>query len=173
MHRMVSPFGWSDGTFKRIIWWPTSLICAFLFYMWMLLSFTYINFAYGLCSSSSQKHLSMPSQCQHADFPTCTWTWWVILYLLLQEDTCICWPSSTGQNQEWPRTKKPSNVFCNKYSQDRSAFVCCIQIGRPILGITKSLTDTWCGNWEQGRTVSFLGIHKSDFWDNVNQPRVL
>jgi hypothetical protein len=41
--------------------------------------------------------------------------------------------------------------------------VCCSQIGRPILGIDKSLTDTWCRNLKWDRTVSFLGKHKSDF----------
>jgi hypothetical protein len=42
---------------------------------------------------------------------------------------------------------------------------CCSQIGRPILAIYKSLTDTVyeCRNWEWRRAVSFLGIHKSDF----------
>jgi hypothetical protein len=40
----------------------------------------------------------------------------------------------------------------------------CSQIGRPILGIYKSLTDTVhdCRNWERGCAVLFLGIHKSD-----------
>jgi hypothetical protein len=36
--------------------------------------------------------------------------------------------------------------------------------GGPIAGIYKWLTDTVhdYGNWERGRAVSFLGIHKSD-----------
>ena len=39
------------------------------------------------------------------------------------------------------------------------------RIGRPIPGIYKSLTDTHeCRNWERGHTVSFLRIHKLDFW---------
>ncbi len=42
--------------------------------------------------------------------------------------------------------------------------LCCSQIGRLILGIYKSLTDTWmCRNGEQGQAVSILWIHKSDF----------
>jgi hypothetical protein len=40
------------------------------------------------------------------------------------------------------------------------------QVGRLILGIYKSLTDT-CRNWEQGRTVSFLGTHKLDILYNL------
>jgi len=31
------------------------------------------------------------------------------------------------------------------------------KIGRPMVGIYKSLTETWNGNWERGRAVSFLG----------------
>jgi hypothetical protein len=40
----------------------------------------------------------------------------------------------------------------------------CSKIGGPIMGIYKLLTDTVHegGNWERGRAVSFLGIHKSD-----------
>ncbi len=47
--------------------------------------------------------------------------------------------------------------------------LCCSQIGGPILGIYKSLTDTLhkCRNWERRRAVSCLGIHKSDFWYSV------
>ncbi len=45
---------------------------------------------------------------------------------------------------------------------------CCSQIGKPILGIYKSLTSTHeCRTWERGRAVSFLGIHKSDSWYSV------
>jgi hypothetical protein len=40
----------------------------------------------------------------------------------------------------------------------------CSLIGRSILGIYKSLTV-----WEPDRVVSFLGIHKSDFWYSVAQ----
>jgi hypothetical protein len=40
------------------------------------------------------------------------------------------------------------------------------QIGRPILGIYKLLTDT---ELRTGRTVSFLGIYKSDFRNSVLQ----
>ncbi len=39
---------------------------------------------------------------------------------------------------------------------------CCIQICRPILGIFKSLTDTWM-YVGIGRAIPFLGIHKLDF----------
>ncbi len=39
---------------------------------------------------------------------------------------------------------------------------CCSQLGRLILGICKSLTDTWMWNWKRGCAV-FLRIHKSDF----------
>ncbi len=40
---------------------------------------------------------------------------------------------------------------------------CCSKIGGSIVGIYKLLTDLGeCGNWERGRAVSFLGIHKSD-----------
>jgi hypothetical protein len=37
------------------------------------------------------------------------------------------------------------------------------KIGRPILEVYKSLTNTVheCRNWERGRAASFLGIHKS------------
>jgi hypothetical protein len=36
------------------------------------------------------------------------------------------------------------------------------KIGGPIVGIYKSREVHECGNWEQGRAVSFLGTHKSD-----------
>ncbi len=42
---------------------------------------------------------------------------------------------------------------------------CCSQIGRPALGIqyiNRSQIHEW-RNWERGREVSFLGIHKLDF----------
>jgi hypothetical protein len=39
---------------------------------------------------------------------------------------------------------------------------CCRKIGGTIVGIYKSLTET-CRNWDWGRAVSFLRVHKSDF----------
>ncbi len=71
----------------------------------------------------------------------------------------------------------------NKYSQKRncvasvpvSTFTClwainifspsvCLFCCGPILGIYKSLTDTWrCGKWDWGRAIPFLGINKWDF----------
>ncbi len=39
---------------------------------------------------------------------------------------------------------------------------CCSKIGGLIVGIYKSLTDTWMWNWKRGRTVSFLGIFVSN-----------
>ncbi len=42
------------------------------------------------------------------------------------------------------------------------------KIGRPIVGIYKSLRETYeCGNWERGSAVSFLGIFFSIFWYSV------
>jgi hypothetical protein len=42
--------------------------------------------------------------------------------------------------------------------------ISCNRIGRSIVGIYKSLTDTHeCGNWDCGRAVPFLGIFVSDF----------
>jgi hypothetical protein len=45
---------------------------------------------------------------------------------------------------------------------------CCSQIGRPILGIYKNhwQIHDW-KNRERSSAVSFLGIHKSDFWYSV------
>ncbi len=42
--------------------------------------------------------------------------------------------------------------------------ICCSKIGGLILGIYKLNRSQIheCGNWERGRAVSFLGIHKSD-----------
>jgi hypothetical protein len=41
---------------------------------------------------------------------------------------------------------------------------CCRKICGPILGIYKSHTDIWMhGNWDWGRAIPFLGIHKWDF----------
>jgi hypothetical protein len=49
------------------------------------------------------------------------------------------------------------------YSQDRSAyFAAAKQADRSWEYINHSQAQEW-RNWEQGRTVSFLGIHKSDF----------
>ena len=39
----------------------------------------------------------------------------------------------------------------------------CSRIGRSIVGIYKSLTDTECGNWDCNRTIPFLGIFVSSF----------
>ncbi len=41
--------------------------------------------------------------------------------------------------------------------------ISCSRIGRPIVWIHKSLTDTWCGNWDWGRAIPRKGIHKSGF----------
>ncbi len=37
------------------------------------------------------------------------------------------------------------------------------EICKPILGICKSLTDTWMWNWDWGRAIPRKGIHKWDF----------
>ncbi len=49
---------------------------------------------------------------------------------------------------------------------------CCRKIcGPPILGIYKSRTDTHeCRNWDWGRAIPFLGIHKWDFRCSVEAP---
>ncbi len=41
----------------------------------------------------------------------------------------------------------------------------CSRIGRSIVGIYKPLTDTWmwCGNWDCGSAIPFLGIFVSNF----------
>jgi hypothetical protein len=46
---------------------------------------------------------------------------------------------------------------------------CCSQIGRPIVGVYKSLTDIWneCRNWDWGRALSFLGKFFPDFWYSI------
>jgi hypothetical protein len=43
-----------------------------------------------------------------------------------------------------PQSKFPHSCVCERfiYSQDRSAYFSCSRIGRPIMGIYKSLTDT-------------------------------
>ncbi len=38
-----------------------------------------------------------------------------------------------------------------------------LEIGGPILGIYKSLETHKCRNWDWGREILFLGIHKWDF----------
>jgi hypothetical protein len=40
--------------------------------------------------------------------------------------------------------------------------IACRRIGRAILGINKSLTDTWIGNWDWGRAIPFLEIYVSN-----------
>jgi hypothetical protein len=40
----------------------------------------------------------------------------------------------------------------------------CSRIGRPIVGIYKSLTDTWMWNWDWGRAIPFLILFTSNFW---------
>jgi hypothetical protein len=50
------------------------------------------------------------------------------------------------------------------YSQDRSAY---LAVDRSWEYINRAKINK-CRNWEQGRAVSFLGIHKSDFWCSVH-----
>ncbi len=50
------------------------------------------------------------------------------------------------------------------YSQNRSTyFPAACRIGKPTLGIYKTLTDTWMCKMDGGRTIPFLGIQKWDF----------
>ncbi len=44
---------------------------------------------------------------------------------------------------------------------------CCRKIGGPDVGINRSLQTHDCGNWDWGRAISFLGIHKSKFLCSV------
>ncbi len=48
----------------------------------------------------------------------------------------------------------------------------CSQIGRPIVGIYKSLTDHECGNWDWGRAIPFLGIFVLNFRYCVSQVQI-
>jgi hypothetical protein len=59
----------------------------------------------------------------------------------------------------WPQSQFPHSCVCKRfiYSPDRSAY-CCRKVCGPILGIYKSSQI----NWEWGRAIPFLGIHK---WD--------
>ncbi len=58
--------------------------------------------------------------------------------------------------------------FIHKFPRSVCLF-CCRKIGGPILGMCRSLTDTWM--WKLGlrprRAIPFLGIHKWDFGCSV------
>ncbi len=101
------------------------------------------------------------------------------------------WPGLYPRQRRWELSssthcKDTITKIWNEYSQERnceasvpiSTFMClwaiyilpqsvclfcCRKICGPILGICKSLTDT-CGNWGWGRAISFLEIHKWDFF---------
>ncbi len=57
-----------------------------------------------------------------------------------------------------PQSKFPHSCACEQfiYSQDRSTYSC-RRIGRSILWIYKSLTDTWMWKWELRPRNSFSG----------------
>ncbi len=75
--------------------------------------------------------------------------------------------------------------FRNKYSQKRNIhasvsdlYISTIglpilleEICRQILGLYKSLTDTWMWNWGWGRAIPRKGIHKRDFPCSVDSHR--
>ncbi len=51
----------------------------------------------------------------------------------------------------------------NSYIPRISPHISCSRIGRSIVGIYKSLTDTECGNWDCGRAIPFLSIFVFEF----------
>ncbi len=78
------------------------------------------------------------------------------------------WESNIMSGSDWciPRNKT-ARPF---YFQNKILMFChpipaawCSQIGWPILGYINPLQIHECRNWEQGRAVLFLKIHKSDF----------
>ncbi len=67
----------------------------------------------------------------------------------------------------------PTFMFlCVIYIFPRSVYIfCCRKIGGPIVGIyciSRPQTHD-CGNWDWGRAVPFLGIHKSKFLCSVEK----
>ncbi len=98
----------------------------------------------------------------------------------------MCWVSEAAGNRNYTavRCKDTLPKIWNKNSQKRpqspiSTFTCLwaiyyIQtIGLPILPARKYVDRSWeyinssqthaCGNWDWGRAIPFLGIHKWDF----------
>ncbi len=49
------------------------------------------------------------------------------------------------------------------YSPRMGLHISSSRIGRPIVGIYKSLTGAWCGNWDWDPDIPFLGIFVSKF----------
>jgi hypothetical protein len=86
------------------------------------------------------------------------------LYIPRNETAGPCYPK---QNYICSVSQFPHSCICERfiYSQDRSAY----------FAAAKEADQSWeyincyhsqvhiCRNWERGRTVSFLGLHKLDF----------
>ncbi len=69
----------------------------------------------------------------------------------------------------WPQYAFPLSCVCERFYifLPSVCLFCCRKICGPILGTHKSLRDTWCGNWDSGHAIPFLGIHKWDFRCNA------
>jgi hypothetical protein len=82
-----------------------------------------------------------------------------------------------------PQPKFPHSWVCERflYSQDWSTYsISCSITARSTVGIYKSLTDTWLGNWDWGRAIPSLGIFVSNFrysffavWITLYVPQLL
>ncbi len=70
---------------------------------------------------------------------------WEIITLYRKSDLCV--PKNETAR---PRSQFQNSCICERffYSQDLSAFLAAAKIGRQILGIYESFTDTWMWNWE-------------------------
>ncbi len=108
---------------------------------------------------------------------------------IARASTCTEYKSWKAAIERWIMSAQCKNTIpkiLNKYSQKRKCaatvliptfmfrwaiyiflssvcFFCCRIIGGPIVGIHRSLTYCTyeCGNWDWGRAIIFLGIHKS------------
>ncbi len=71
----------------------------------------------------------------------------------------------------WPQSQFLHSCFCEWFiCPTIVCLFCCRKICRPILGIyciNRSQIHE-CGNWDWGRAVSFLRVHKSDFLCSVH-----
>ncbi len=81
----------------------------------------------------------------------------VLLYYTAKKFGFMCSPKGNCA------ASVPVSTFMCLWAVRSTYLFSCSRIGRPIRGIYKWLTETWCRNWNCGRAVPFLGIFVSNF----------
>ncbi len=92
------------------------------------------------------------------------YSWWCCA-LQRKSHLCIPFLGIARPQSNFPIHVSVSDLYIPRIGQHIS----CSRIGRSMMGIYKSITDTWMWNWDCGRAIPFMGILVSSVCSTISK----